>query len=322
VLPGSLIFGNPLIYGLFREMGLGIFTFASGWLIAYNNPEFLSFEDIKKFYKKRITRLFPLYWLAIVCVIVAYFFFVTVSNFPEIFSFFYTGLYEQLTLVIYILGLEIFTNPTRSVFWYVSFILVCYACYPLLKKLTKSDEQLLLVSLLIMGFFALLRYFFNLVDDRFFIYFLLFIGGIIVHNRKVLETSFPKKKEVLLVLLTAILILINYMFFNNTLMKIISLDFAIIFFCILLVLLLRRKPFISFTTRFEYTITFIAFGSYAVYLFHGLILESGHLISFTLGLTPLVTEVFILFLVVPAIFIIGYYLQMADNRIMKKVMKN
>ena len=31
-------FGNPLIYGLLREMGLGIFSFASGYLIAYNNP--------------------------------------------------------------------------------------------------------------------------------------------------------------------------------------------------------------------------------------------------------------------------------------------
>ena len=303
-------------------MGLGIFSFASGYLIAYNNPEFLSFEDIKKFYKKRITRLFPLYWLAIVCVIVTYFFFVTISNFQEIFSFFYTGIFDQSTLIIYILDLEIFTNPTRSVFWYVSFILVCYACYPLIKKLTKSDEQLLLVSLLIMGVFGLLRLFFDLVDDRFFVYFLLFIGGIIVNNRKIFEMSFSKNKELLLVILTGILILINYLYFDNTFIKIISLNLAIILFCILFVLLLRRKAFSEFTPRLGYTITFIAFGSYAVYLFHGLILELGHLISFTLGLTPLANEMFILLLVVPTIFIIGYYLQMLDNRIIKKVIKN
>lgn len=319
VLPNSLVFGNPFIYGLLREMGLGIFSFASGYLISYNNPEFLSFEDIKKFYKKRIIRIFPLYWLAIACVIVAYFVFATISNFQKIFSFFYTGIFDQSTLIIYILDLQIFTNPTRSVFWYVSFILLCYACYPLIKKLTKSDEQLLLVSLLIMGVFGLLRIFFNLVDDRFFIYFLLFIGGIIVNNRKVLETPFSKKKEVLLVILTGILILTNYLYFNNTFIKIVSLNLAIIFFCILLVLLLRRKALTGFTTRFEYTITFIAFGSYAVYLFHGLILELGYLISFKLGLTPLANELFILFLIVPIIFIIGYYLQIVDNRIMKKI---
>ena len=303
-------------------MGLGIFSFASGYLIAYNNPEFLSFEDIKKFYKKRIIRLFPLYWLAIVCVIVAYFFFATISNFQNIFSSFYTGLFEQSMLTIYILDLEIFTNPIHSVFWYVSFILVCYACYPLIKKLTKSDEQLLLVSLIIMGGFGLLRLFFDLVDDRFFIYFLLFIGGIIVNNRKIFETSFSKNKELLLVIFTSILTLINYLYFNNTFIKIISLNLAIIFFCILLVLLLRRKALSEFTTRLEYTITFIAFGSYAVYLFHGLILEFGHLISLTLGLTPLVNEMFFLSLIVPTIFIIGYYLQMLDNRIIKKVIKN
>jgi peptidoglycan/LPS O-acetylase OafA/YrhL len=170
-----------------------------------------------------------------------------------------------------------------------------------------------------MGVFGLLRIFFNLVDDRFFIYFLLFIGGIIVNNRKVLETPFSKKKEVLLVILTGILILTNYLYFNNTFIKIVSLNLAIIFFCILLVLLLRRKALTGFTTRFEYIITFIAFGSYSVYLFHGLILELGHLISFKLGLTPLANELFILFLIVPIIFIIGYYLQIVDNRIMKKI---
>jgi peptidoglycan/LPS O-acetylase OafA/YrhL len=303
-------------------MGLGIFSFVSGWLIAYNNSEFLSLEDIKKFYKKRITRLFPLYWLALVCVIVAYFFFVTISNFPEIFSFFYTGIFDKSMLIIYILDLQIFTNPERSVFWYVSFILVCYACYPLIKKMTKSDEQLLLVSLLIMGVFGLLRLFFDLVDDRFFIYFLLFIGGIIVSNRKIFETSFSKKREVLLVILTGILIFINYLYFKNTFIKIVSLNLAIIFFCILFVLLLRKKALAGFTTRLGYIITFIAFGSYAVYLFHGLILESGHLISFTLGLTPLANEIFILFLVVPTIFIIGYYLQVLDNRLVKRIIKN
>jgi peptidoglycan/LPS O-acetylase OafA/YrhL len=301
-------------------MGLGIFSFASGYLIAYNNPEFLSPIDIKKFYKKRLIRLFPLYWLAIVCVIVAYFVFASISYFQNIFSFFYTGIFDQSTLIIYVLDLQIFTNPTRSVFWYVSFILVCYACYPLIKKLAKSDEQILLVSLLIMGGFGLLRIFFNLVDDRFFIYFFLFIGGIIVHNRKVLETSFSKNKEVLLVILTGILILINYVYFDKTFIKIVSLNLAILFFCILLVLLLRRKVFTGFTTRFEYTITFIAFGSYAVYLFHGLILELGHLLSVTLGLTPLVNEIFILIFIVPIIFITGYYLQLSDNRIMKKIL--
>jgi len=322
VLPASLIFGNPLLYGTFKELGLGIFSFASGYLIAYNNPEFFSLQDIKKFYKKRIVRLFPLYWLAIVCVIAAYFAFATVSDFREIFSFFYTGIFDQSKLIVYILDLQIFINPERSVFWYVSFILVCYACYPLIKKLTKSDEQLLLVSLLIMGVFGLLRIFFKLVDDRFFIYFLLFIGGIIVSNRKVLETSFSKKKEIVLAILTGILILVNYLYFSNTFIKIVSLNLAILFFCILLVLLLRKKALTAFTTRFEYTITFIAFGSYAVYLFHGLILELGHLLSFTLGLTPLANEIFVLLMVVPIIFIIGYYLQMLDNRIMKKIIKN
>jgi peptidoglycan/LPS O-acetylase OafA/YrhL len=322
VLPDSLIFGNPLIYGSFRELGLGIFSFASGYLISYHNPEFPSFDDIKKFYKKRITRLFPLYWLAIVCVIGAYFVFATLSDFQEIFSFFYTGIFEQSTLIIYILDLQIFTNPVRSVFWYVSFILVCYACYPVIKKLAKSDEHILLVSFLIVGIFGLLRIFFDLVDDRFFIYFFLFIGGIIVNNRKILEMTFSKNREAALVILTGVLILINYLYFGNPLIKIVTLNLAIIVFCILLVLLLRRKTFTGFTTRFEYTITFIAVGSYAVYLFHGLILELGNVISIKLGLTPLANEIFTLFLIVPIIFIVGYYLQLLDNRIMKKIIKN
>ena len=132
---------------------------------------------------------------------VAYFFFATVSNSRIYFPFFTQAyLINQRSLSIFWVWRYLPIPPVR--------VLVCrFYCgsvcmlLPLIKKLTKSDEQLLLVSLLIIGVFGLFRAFFlNLVDDRFFIYFLLFIGGIIVNNRKIFETPFSKNKELLLVI--------------------------------------------------------------------------------------------------------------------------
>jgi peptidoglycan/LPS O-acetylase OafA/YrhL len=46
----------------FANMGLGLFIFMSGFLLYYNNYSIHSFEDVLSFYRKRLLRIFPLYW--------------------------------------------------------------------------------------------------------------------------------------------------------------------------------------------------------------------------------------------------------------------
>src|SRR5512133_2664475 len=49
----------------FANMGLGLFIFMSGYLLYYNNHSINSLENVFDFYKKRLLRIYPLYWAAL-----------------------------------------------------------------------------------------------------------------------------------------------------------------------------------------------------------------------------------------------------------------
>lgn len=78
----------------FAKIGLSLFIFISGYLIHYNNSKISSIKDVLLFYKKRILRIFPLYWAALaVFTFVFYDYFgilssqFTMSNVSTLFSF-------------------------------------------------------------------------------------------------------------------------------------------------------------------------------------------------------------------------------------------
>ena len=56
----------------FANMGLGLFIFISGYLLYYNNHSINSLQSLLSFYKKRLFRIFPLYWAALVAYIVVF----------------------------------------------------------------------------------------------------------------------------------------------------------------------------------------------------------------------------------------------------------
>ena len=61
-------YGKLMLYAFdpyFANMGLGLFIFMSGYLLYYNNHSIRSLEDVFDFYKKRLLRIFPLYWAAL-----------------------------------------------------------------------------------------------------------------------------------------------------------------------------------------------------------------------------------------------------------------
>ena len=47
------------------QIGLSLFFFVSGFILYYNYNTFESTKSILKFYKKRLKRIFPLFWIAI-----------------------------------------------------------------------------------------------------------------------------------------------------------------------------------------------------------------------------------------------------------------
>ena len=56
----------------FANMGLGLFIFISGYLLYYNNHSINSLQNLLSFYKKRLFRIFPLYWAALIAYIVVF----------------------------------------------------------------------------------------------------------------------------------------------------------------------------------------------------------------------------------------------------------
>ncbi len=64
----------------FANMGLGLFIFMSGYLLYYNNHSINSFQSVLSFYKKRLLRIFPLYWAAIAAFTLVFFIFAPKLN--------------------------------------------------------------------------------------------------------------------------------------------------------------------------------------------------------------------------------------------------
>jgi hypothetical protein len=176
----------------FANMGLGLFIFMSGFLLYYNNYSIRSFEDVFSFYRKRLLRIFPLYWAAIAVFILVFFIFAPNLNsgfvLPKaenVFGFF--------NILIHILGLQIFLAPAYAspmlTLYFIGLIIVFYTLYPILILFSKSSKQLVLYSLVVFFGFFLLSKILNIIDHRFFMFFPIFIFGILICKESLSEKT-------------------------------------------------------------------------------------------------------------------------------------
>lgn len=127
-LPLVLEYFLPLKMISMAKIGVGLFTFYSGFLLQYQyrqteQPHFVS----AKWLLRRILRIFPMYWVALIlCLIISN----TSGGTPN-------GAY---TLIVNFAGLQLFLGVPSidagfvDAYWYVSFILGCYVLFLLVKK--------------------------------------------------------------------------------------------------------------------------------------------------------------------------------------------
>ncbi|RXA21880.1 acyltransferase [Methanosarcina sp. MSH10X1] len=174
------------------NMGLGLFIFMSGYLLYYNNHSIDSFQNVLFFYRKRLLRIFPLYWAAIAAFTLVFFIFAPELNsgfvFPNaehVFSF--------KNLIIHILGLQIFLAPAYAfpmlTLYFIGLIIVFYTIYPIIIMLSKNSKQLLLYFFLVFLGFSLISKVFNVIDHRFFMFFPVFVFGILTCRESLFEKS-------------------------------------------------------------------------------------------------------------------------------------
>jgi peptidoglycan/LPS O-acetylase OafA/YrhL len=178
-------YGKLALYAFdpyFANMGLGLFIFMSGYLLYYNNHSINSLQSVFDFYKKRLLRIYPLYWAALATFVLVFSVFAprlnsgfVYPNSENVFGFF--------NVFVHALGLQILLSPAHAspmlTLYFVGLIISFYAIYPLLIIFSKTTKQLLLYSFIIyFGLFSISKAF-NIIDHRFFMFFLIFVFGIL-----------------------------------------------------------------------------------------------------------------------------------------------
>ncbi|HID43278.1 MAG TPA: hypothetical protein EYP30_05795 [Archaeoglobaceae archaeon] len=102
--------------------------------------ELLVLKKLKKFYGKRILRIFPLYWIAFAMYIPMLWWLGRLSN-PTIVDFLATLTGTQILLD------PAFISFRFPVLWYIGMITLLYLIYPFLILFSKNNKEILIKSL-------------------------------------------------------------------------------------------------------------------------------------------------------------------------------
>lgn len=188
-------YGKLMLYAFdpyFANMGLGLFIFMSGYLLYYNNHSIRSLEDVFDFYKKRLLRIFPLYWAALAVFVMVFFVFASRLDsgfvFPDS-----ENVFSPYNVLVHFLGLQILLAPAYAApmltLYFVGLIVIFYAIYPFIIMYSKSTEQILISSFVVYFCSFLISKTFNIIDHRFFMFFLVFMFGVLTCRERLSEKA-------------------------------------------------------------------------------------------------------------------------------------
>lgn len=147
-----------------RYFGLSIFVYISGYLQSYSHYDFSRWQDVRRFFIKKVIRIYPLYIFALII-------FVSIIA-PTDFKGF----------IVHLLGLQIVLSPAFCdpiiTLWYVGLIMFFYVIFVILKKYGDTPQRTLVLVVAIPLIAIALRLVFQIIEKRFFVYYLIFIAGI------------------------------------------------------------------------------------------------------------------------------------------------
>jgi len=335
--------------GLLADFGVALFLFISGFVLYFNHPSFSQRKSLEDFYKKRVLRIFPLYWLALV---VGLFLAGVQPRFPPRIAF------------IIILGLQGFLSPRfgtdlMAYWWFIGVILVLYVIYPLIIALASGTLNLpapmkssileftimLLVPFLILV--AARRAFF-IIDDSVFAFYGIFVLGIAFSKYNTLDkygfltdnrTRLLKYFAAAAVSFTALLFLYRLKvtdFANVSAVPhfasyggFLIVKTALFLLFVLLAFYLARIMVVSSSkvsrppsrAVWYRTLLLISFSSYAIYLFFGYILVPLMYALIGAQVTALEISIIQIFVGLPTVVLVAYLLQSMQNEIANRVRK-
>lgn len=324
--------------------GLSLFFFVSGFVLYYSYGRIETTADMLTFWKKRLIRLFPLYWLALVSIFV-----LETLRIEENFTHF-----SFSSVLIQLLGLQALLAPRfiNSIFtlWFVGLILLFYLLYPVIVYPSRDGSHLILASFAVILPFVIMRLAFDIIDFRFFLYYGIFVAGILTCKQGTMYKTSPKPRFLYIgaILLMALLALINfsairgiataasngalfngygYFSYNPSELPLLITKFSLIILLNMVALLFIYVVFIaarlcvpSISRALLNLILIIAFSAYSIYLFHGQILACVDVFVhhvFQLGVIQ--TDIALILLGYPLILGFAYFVQRGENNVVNRI---
>ncbi len=319
-LNGYIIYNVFWFQELVGLFGLGLFTFISGFLIHYNNSNINSIKGFIYFFKKRIIRLFPLYWLALIIYIISFSIipFLIYPNPPNIINISFSNLF------IHFIGAEGLLAPQFATpfftLYFIGIMMFYYCIYPFINQFSKTFLGMICFSSFIFIILLVFHLKLNIIDGRLLKYYFCFVSGILASKFGLFENH-NKNRDLMIVFSILVFLLLLY---HSKIM-----NFGDIFgFNALIVLILVTSIYIIFFVS-KYIILYfneihiriicsIAIASYCVYLFHRPFFTFISMFNIEIVKTSIFINNFIILISLPILFIGSYYLQLLEIRVIKK----
>jgi peptidoglycan/LPS O-acetylase OafA/YrhL len=317
----------------FASFGLSIFFFVSGYTLAYS--DIVSKSSLFTFYKKRVYRIFPLYWASLLSLVIL--FEVLKLNAGNVVPY----QIDFINFLVHFLALQVFFPDYQiQSMWFIGTILLYYFLYSIFISSSKKLLYSLIYSLLIILPLALLHLLFNLVSINVFLYYGIFLCGVFSNKLNLFNGNiFPNifsffnsfkhsKYQILCMSIFSFLALFGFFKFDSRTASV----FAYIIYKNLLMLALilityrGLKLVVSLSADKICIFSYISYSSYCVYLFHHQIFS---MLRYCLGncFNGYVFDLFFLFTGFPLVFFLGYQIQksfdvglafLKTNRVLKK----
>jgi peptidoglycan/LPS O-acetylase OafA/YrhL len=314
--------------------GLSLFLFISGYVIQRNNPLIDSRNKAMNFLKKRVLRIYPLYWLALA-------------------AFFALGIGSEYTpqtistAIIEICGAQGLLAPRflpipTITLWFVGVILLYYLVYLSIAPFSCDAKQMALAMTGVFVFFVIVRITLGIIDFRFFAYYGLFVAGVVASKYNMLYRADVKRLHtglaVLLFVIAMVVIAASFHFatptlsniydilstinnaqvinFSSSMVLVIVLYTALALVFIYATVSIARLVVPSLSKNEWKLVIALSFSSYAVYLFHRpfyYVLSNSVVGIFHLSAVSVVTIYIVFVLGLPLLFLLCYVIQSTEN---------
>lgn len=297
-----------------RYLGLGLFIFLAGYLINRKRERFADKRSAINFLYRKFIRIFPLYYLALFCFILIH------------------KIYAPLKIGVQILGLQLlFASSTLKpihTLWFIGLIVIYYYLFTVLNyNPIKKFYKGLIIILFPICIWILLTLF-KVTDSRLILYYWVFLGGVFCAETNFFESEFWRKFNSLIPIVFVPVFLIS--FFLEKQYKLITTNSSYSYLLINLLIftfvlfIYQISTLISRKNSSLKLIQIVSYASYCMFLFHRPIWFSmSYVLKQTLGINYSIAALILLFVGIPVVIIISYYIQrFYDEHCMKLLPKD